>query len=422
MCRESLRYISITWDHEIWLLSDSEVWFYNTFYAFVAIIMGISSAINFLIDKPTGLKRGRIIRTSILNDQRFLNWSFLAWISKLSFTIGILFIALEGYLEFNLLPEFKLLFILFAITLFLQIWTSIIRYIKVNKFKLLLYSGSAISILSFVLGSINLIDYRVLNESVLSKNIYHQYDLVKPKSNYWERNINQFKAGNLYMVNSKSKDDTPIILFNENEIDSLTQIYIAINNWAYRYPLNQKSRLVIQLNIDKKIEMRYVNDVKKQLAFSSISRIGYSVLPSTFEGNQRVFKNLVIQSRLYNYEYDPVPELIDSSIATIFEITQNQIKINEKVVSENQLYESIADETLETETFICILNYDETITYGQYLRVYSTIRELINNLRTQYALKEFNEKYEYLSMDEREIIYNKFPLIILDENYISRLD
>ena len=55
MYREAIRYFSASLDYEVWMLSDSEVKFFNTIYAFVAVILGISAAINFLIDRPIGL-------------------------------------------------------------------------------------------------------------------------------------------------------------------------------------------------------------------------------------------------------------------------------------------------------------------------------------------------------------------------------
>ena len=180
--RETVRYMSLTPEYGLWVFTEEEVRFYNTFYAFVSTILGIASGITFLIDRPLSFKKKGIIKTSILNDQRVLNWSFLSWASKLSMFFSFYFISARTEPDFLQIPEYKYLLILICIVLYLQLWTNIIRYIKINKLYFI-FIGAMIYVAALLLGSVNLIDYKQINDQILSKNIPYAYGLSLPESN-----------------------------------------------------------------------------------------------------------------------------------------------------------------------------------------------------------------------------------------------
>ena len=90
--RESFRILSVTEKYDLWVLTNKEVTFYNLFFAFLSVIIGQSVCFVFWFDQPKkifGIRNHR--KTAIINDQRFLNWYFLSWFSKLAVVFGLFF-------------------------------------------------------------------------------------------------------------------------------------------------------------------------------------------------------------------------------------------------------------------------------------------------------------------------------------------
>ena len=92
LIREVFRILSVTEDYDLWILTDKEVDFYNLFFAFISVIISQSVCFAFWFDRPRGFFEKRHYRTTtIVNDQRVLNWYFLSWFSKLAIVFGIMF-------------------------------------------------------------------------------------------------------------------------------------------------------------------------------------------------------------------------------------------------------------------------------------------------------------------------------------------
>ena len=160
--REVIRIFSITEDFNIWVLTDSEVNFYNLFFAYLAVIAGQAVCIRFLLDKPRKLftKQKRYWNTAIIHDQRFLYIYFLNWFAKLAVLYALFFGVTfdNAFYAFSFYPKYNYLFILIILVLFLQSFTSIRRIFR-NSLKYLLLSAIVLSALAFGLSRINLLDY-----------------------------------------------------------------------------------------------------------------------------------------------------------------------------------------------------------------------------------------------------------------------
>lgn len=92
LIRESFRILSVTEYYDLWILSDNENQFYNLMFAFISVIIAQSVTFTFWFDSPGRNSEIRSRgRTTILNDQRVLNWYFLSWFSKLSIVFGLMF-------------------------------------------------------------------------------------------------------------------------------------------------------------------------------------------------------------------------------------------------------------------------------------------------------------------------------------------
>jgi hypothetical protein len=91
LTREAIRVLTITEEHNLWMLTDNEVWVSNLFFAFISVIMGQSICFTFWFYKPKQVfKKSKISKYRIVHEQRFFNWFFLSWFSRLGIFIALL--------------------------------------------------------------------------------------------------------------------------------------------------------------------------------------------------------------------------------------------------------------------------------------------------------------------------------------------
>ena len=146
--REAFRYVSLSCDYDLWLLSDEEVKFYNLVTAFIAVIISQSFCFAFWFNRPRRFRERRhFYFVSIVNDQMALNSCFLSWFSKLALVYAITLGVAPMFYVFSLYPDYKFVFVLLIVVLFLQSWTTIRRVFKRESLKWMLVSALLIGAL-----------------------------------------------------------------------------------------------------------------------------------------------------------------------------------------------------------------------------------------------------------------------------------
>ncbi len=181
MSREIFRVFTFQFKNELLILTAKEVYFYNLFFAFIAVILAQSVCFNYWFSRPRRMFEVRHYRkTMIVHDQSVLNWYFLSWFSKLAVSFWIMFglAFYNGFDVFSFYPDYKFMFILIVIVLFLQTWNSIRLTFKRHSFKWMLLTAFVISVLAFGLSRINLIDYKAINKIYTSKTSLNKQDRV----------------------------------------------------------------------------------------------------------------------------------------------------------------------------------------------------------------------------------------------------
>jgi len=161
LTREYLRLFSITWEYDIWTLSDAEVNFLNLFFAFISLIFAQSMCFSYWFGSPRkAFEKRNIHKSGIISDQRVLKFSFLNWACLFAL---LSYIHSEVFLAYSFYPKYNYLFVLLIIVLFLQSWVTIRRIYKQKSFKWMLISASIISVLAFTYSRINIYDYKKIN-------------------------------------------------------------------------------------------------------------------------------------------------------------------------------------------------------------------------------------------------------------------
>lgn len=302
--RETFRILTVTENYDLWVLAENEVSFYNLFFAFLSVILGQSVCFVFWFDQPKKLFGNRNYRKSaIVNDQRFLNWYFLSWLSKMAIVFGIFFgfVFQGGWNVISFYPDYSYVFMLIIITLFLQTWTTIrLTYIR-KSFKWFLVSIVCVSILSFGLSKINLVNYKSINHSIFSKNIHYKYKLDLPFSNSFEKPEGKLSlVEDIYVV--CSKDDSlnlkPFIVADNKRI-SMDSLRNKINDWQSERDSVEIPFMVYRLYFHRGIKMEFLNELKTELSRLGISRISYAVIPHDASYDSQYYHDVVFASEIH---------------------------------------------------------------------------------------------------------------------------
>lgn len=423
--RESFRVLSVTEKYDLWVLTDREVNFYNLFFAFLSVIIGQSVCFIFWFDQPKkifGIRNHR--KTAIVHEQRFLNWYFLSWFSKLAVVFGLFFgFSFRGsWHAFSLFPEYNFVFILIVIVLFFQTWNTIrLTYIR-KSLKWLLASIILVSALSFGLSKINLTNYNAINESILSKNIQFHYKLDLPVSDIYERPEKLSLIADIYVVCTKDDDlnSKPLIVV-ENQKISLDSLPITINYLQSARAEMEVPFMIYRLYIHGDIRMDFINKFKNELSTSGVSRISYAVIPSNSKHDNKYYPEVSFPAKIpnWNSEMANVNEIEQeiNKIPNIIEIKQSGegiISINNYLIDTENLKTTVKQLIKNNPNYLIKYYINDSINFSNYLNVVTESTKAVHELRSEYAQWNFSQKYDWLKNKEQKEVRNKYPIRIVE--------
>ncbi len=418
--REFFRVLSVTGDDDLWILTDKEVYFYNLFFAFVAVIIAQSVCFSVWFDRPRKIFGKRHYKTTaIVNDQRVLNWVFLSWFAKLAIAFGIMFgHALHGWFYiFSFYPDYNYLFILIIVVLFLQTWNTIRLTFVRNSFKWMIYSGVVISCLAFGLSRVQLIDYKAINQKYLAKNIHHNYILNLPETNSSESSVRRSFIENIYVVKSKNQHETEPLIIVDNKKTDLYALRDKILDWQSKRSEDDIPLMVYQLHIDKTIKTGFVNRIKIELAKSGGTRIAYAVVPGNPEFDIRFYKDLSFQTRIPNWysdKFNPkdIYNAINSyrNIINVKQSTSGMCFINDKPVENDQIKQILRHLITKDLDYIIRFHVNDSVDFSDYFRVVTYSREVIDALRNEYSATTYSEQFDRLDNDKSLEVVRKYPI------------
>ncbi|MFB6317492.1 ExbD/TolR family protein [Saccharicrinis sp. FJH54] len=417
--REAVRYYSVEWDKNIWILNDHEVWFYNLFFAYISFIFGQSVSFLIWFYKPVRNKKRNRKRMVIINDQLNLNAFFLSWFAKLGFGYGLYFATECNYFTFSLLPQYKFLFVLIIFVLFLNSWMHIRRHYKKNALKWMGFSFLIISLFSFGLSFINIIDYKSINESVLKQNIAYAYQLELPEMHYYEIAHKKSLHQNHICVVRNSDPSHAGLFYNEKEI-SFTDLHRKLiaqkaTDMAFNYQF-------LQLSIDKNISMGYVTQLIDTITSAGIYRFGFRVLPfhRTYD-DAYYFKALfplkmlpldsAFWERLQDYKRSvPNQIIIDMSKSGSYEV-------NSRSVPENELKTILTEKILQNPDYIVFIKIKDQSNFDSFMNIYDAVYQIIGTKRDEASRLKYGSNFDNLDSGQMDDIMNSYPIRI---SYLTR--
>lgn len=424
LIREVFRILSVTETYDLWILTDKEVHFYNLIFAFISVIIGQSIAFSFWFDRPKSRFEKRNYRkTTILNDQRALNWYFLSWFSKLAIVFGLMFglTFRGGFYVFSLYPDYNFIFILIVIVLFLQTWNTISLKFKRKGQKWMLISGVLLSITAFGFSRINLIDYKTINQNYLQKNIHYSYNLELPATDSYEKLFRRSLIENIYIIENKAQqaDNEPVIVV-DNEIIAIEKLHEKIVEWQSMRNKYEIPQMVYRLHIHRSIKMNFVNQVKNELTKSGVSKIAYAVIPTNLEYDKKYYQDCSFSMILPNWNADWLnPKTIYkdlNKIQNIIEIkqTESEYLINGSLLKMNHIKDTIKKLIQNNSDYIIKYHVNDNAHFSDYFRVLSATKEVVNELRDEYSETTYSKQYDLLDYEEEAEVRQKYPYRIFE--------
>ena len=433
--REAFRIMSVTQTYDFWMLTSEENYFYNLFFACISVIIGQSFFFSFLIDRPKQFfGKFNYRKTTIINDQRALLMFFVSWFSRLALLFALIFgISFHGgFYAFSWYPDYRYLFILIVVVLFLQSWNSIRLTFKRKSLKWMLISMVILASLAYGLSRINVVDYETINKRYQSKNINYNYNLVLPTTDYYHHiHIRSF-IKNIYVVTSKesTSNSKPIIIV-DNEIVPLNKLCEALQDWQSLRDESELWFITYQLHIHKDVKMAFVNQLKVELSKADVSEIAYAVVPAHPIYDVRYYHDLAFGMRLPNWHsgwYTPkmIYREAYGSPNTI-EITPNiagNYSINNTIVESNELKRTIKLLIKGNSEYTILYSNNKELTFDQYSKVLFATREAIDELRDEFAMHKYKVPYEELYDDREDEIRAKYPfrIIELTDEFMDQLN
>lgn len=423
LSREVLRILSVTETYDLWVLTDNEVEFYNLIFAFISVILGQSVVFSFWFDRPKSIFGKKNYRkTTIINDQRALNWCFLFWFSKLAIFFGIFCLTFPGgFYVFNLYPDYNYIFILILIVLFLQTWNTICLTLKRKCQKWMLISATLLTIVAFGFSRINLIDYKTINQNYLQKNIHYSYNLELPETDSYERLFRRSSRETIYIVETKTQqtDNKPVIVVNNEEI-ALEKLHEKIVDWQSKrnkYDMHH----IVRLHIHKSIKMDFINQVKNELTKSGVSKIAYAVIPTNREYDRKYYQDCSFSMILPNWNADWLnPKTIYkdlNKIQNIIEVkqTESEYLINGSLLKTNRIKDVIKELIQNNSDYIIKYHVNDKARFSDYFRVLSATKEAINELREEYSETTYSKQYDdIIGYEEEAEVRQKYPYLIFE--------
>ncbi len=424
--REGFTLLSVSEYYDIWELSGSEENFYNLFFAFISVILGQSLCFTFWIDRPKKVfRKTNLRRTTIVNDQRVLNWYFLWWFSKLAVCFGIFFgpTLHVGYYAFSFYPDYNYLFILIIIVLYFQTWKTIRQVFKGRSIKWLLVSMIVLTATSYGLSKINLIDFNKLKNGILQKNIFYNYNLELPESDLYQRNEKRSLVEDIFIVTPKGSPNSlkPVIVIDNNEI-SLSDLPDKIKEIQSSRDKDDAKYIIFNMHIHRDIKMSFINKVRNQLYDIGFRKVSYAVTPCNPEFDFRYYKDIGLQLSLPRFHSDSsdFKEIVNrfcenGDVIEIKPLESGFCLFNETLIEAKDLKKEYKNRMIENPNNIVKFYHNKNLDFSAYIKVLSDLLTVVHELRDVYSISEYSRKYNMLrTYEERKMIRKKYPLLIFE--------
>ena len=421
---EAFRVMTLTPEYDIWVPSEKERSFYQLFFAFVSAVFAQSFCLAYWFDGPRRFFEQRHrSAVQIVNGQRNLNWYFLYWFAKVLLCWFCIFGFPGAFYAFSLYPDFKHLFVLLIIVLFLHPWVAMRQAFKRKTVKWMALSAALVTILAFGMSRINVVDYKSLEIAFLSRNVPRRYSLELPETDAVLKMQRASLSKIVYLVQDKDEPEPQCLVIVDGKIVDLPTFSGSMEDWRLCHNEADIPLLTCCLNIDKKVKMKDVDEVLQVLADIRFYRIQYAVVPKHRELDVRYYNFLALHAMrlpirfygdsIYQQWVEGVGEIPNQIIVT--SLGAETYDVNGILVEGAECKTVFKELIRQNLDYIIRFKVDDEMLYGDYITVMASVREALNELKDEYAIEKYLKHWEQLYPDEEEEIYYRFPFRFFEE-------
>ena len=421
---EAFRIVSVTPEYDMWVLGDKERSFCQLFFAFVSVILAHSFCLAYWFDGPRRIfEKGHRSAVMIVNGQRNLNWYFLSWFAKVVLCWLVLITFPGWFYVFPLYPGLTGLFILIIIVLFLHPWMAMRLAFKRKTLKWMALSALMVSALAFGLSQINLVDYKTLENTFLSRNIAHVYGLELPATDVAQKTERATLTKNVYLVQSNDAEPKCLFFVDEQKVD-LQMLPEVMEEWRSCHNEADVPLLSCRLNIYKSLKMKDVDEVRQMLADMRFFRIQYAVVPKNPELDIRYYTFLSLPMRMPiqfvdSSSYQETLDMLCDSPHQI-NVSQNTSKdylINGVSVRGEDCKSVLKRLMKQDPDYVIRFKVDNDMLFGDYMVIVTSAFEALNELKDEFAMEKYSKHLEQVCSDEEvKDIYEHFPFRFFEES------
>lgn len=425
---EAFRVMTVTPEYDIWVPSEKERSFYQLFFAFVSVVFAQSFCLAYWFDGPRRFFEQRHrSAVQIVNGQRNLNWYFLSWFAKVIFG-WFIFLSIPGsFYAFSLYPDFKHLFVLLIIVLFMHPWVAMRQAFKRKTVKWMALSAALVAVLAFGMSRINVVDYKSLDNAFLSRNVPHRYSLELPETEAVEKMEHAMLSKNVYVVQSKDNAEPKCLIVVDDKTVDLKEFSGSMEDWRLCHNEADIPLLSCRLNIDKKVKMKDVDEVLQALADIRFYRIQYAAVPKHRELDVRYYNFLALHAMrlpirfygdsIYQQWVEGVGEIPNQIIVT--SLGAETYDVNGTLVEGTECKTIFKDLIRQDLNYIIRFKVDDEMLYGEYITVMASAMEALNDLKEEYALERYLKHWNQISSDEKvKEINEHLPFRFFEESEI----
>ncbi|MFZ1807158.1 MAG: hypothetical protein WAU36_08055 [Cyclobacteriaceae bacterium] len=427
-------------------LSAAQNFYYNLFFSSIACVFGFYACIKFIFENQIDHQvfKVRLRQRETLANHSFFSWTFLYLFVRISTLIGVGYITWPIGYDLSFVDEYPYLLILLPFVLFLYAWLPLLRITGNYGYKLMGLSFLYICTLSLIYANWNMADYKKINRNLRLNSVELTYKLNTPKSLSHQVLYRRSLVEDLYVV-IDTTNSSNIILFWNNAKGRVVMEDIKkyVQNARMNIPDFEYNQLVINLHIDERVSLEFVNDLKQLLRKIGIRRVQYStgVMYSKYPSYYPPFKRVGIQEILprYYHEFEffldsaerldlskyriILPESSWYRVKEINKYNRIELRVDEKKAYLNG--EDISDDEISkvmygfvkrfSPEYLIIYSPDEHISYGRYIEYLDMINFTIDQLREQMSQDMFEHSYdEWDFYGKTNTIERKYPRAILE--------
>lgn len=426
---EIFRISSVTEDGLMWMLSYDEMNFFKLFAAYLSFILAQSITFNFWWNGPRRIyTKFNYKRNAFLNDIKGFNWYFVSWFFRFITIVAMFFLLFDkkGYYVLKLYPEYNYVYVLILLILFQNAWIPIRTSFLKGKVKLMFLTAIIISFLSLGLSRINIVDYKGLNESFKKSNIAQSTDIILPEFDFHQRLVNKSLIKTAYFISESENKLIPKIII-ERESFTHNNYQKKIKYISSRVDIMNIARQIYVLYIDSAIQMKYINDFKRELTKYDMSRIAYAVKPSNPEYHINYYDNFVYSSINFAYRQKSIYNKLEPEqpVEGIREILTDykKVKLNYekgnyyidgKIINKEDRSLTLRTIAYNTENYFFIIKVEEDLLFYNYFIMWSSIIKGMNDMRNDLAFKEHQCSLNDLYGIKMDKIVNRYPIRIFE--------